>query len=377
MGKLTIDKKTLKEMRKQIEETKTRVQSCFNQNSLDKNGHQYFMQLAEENKKVFDEIAKAVEEGQEVDKNTLQNWKNLLTAQKKSLHAHQASFADHEVTRNSYSAMGRSLKAMELRTDEYIKAIKPGENTCKISVIEDAHQKLMDDAALEEQKAKEQKAAEKKAAAEPKKAAEQKAAAEPKKAAAEPKKAAEQKAAGEPKKLTDLSFRELGSELAATNKKFFTKQSDQFDDFRKCVKAMTEELAKSNGQVTEANAEKVAKISIAIKMAALKYKQHCAKHPQSNAIRERRVELVTAVAKKVDEMGNNKLLDNAVKNVIDHFDKKTNEESIMKDITLPKKNIHFLDEFIGEKQELPKTAKKSVETAEAGTDTMDIGIAQM
>jgi len=358
MGKLTIDKKTLKEMRKQIEETKTRVQSCFNQNSLDKNGHQYFMQLAEENKKVFDEIAKAVEEGQEVDKNTLQNWKNLLTAQKKSLHAHQASFADHEVTRNSYSAMGRSLKAMELRTDEYIKAIKPGENTCKISVIEDAHQKLMDDAALEEQKAKEQKAAEKKAAA-------------------EPKKAAEQKAAGEPKKLTDLSFRELGSELAATNKKFFTKQSDQFDDFRKCVKAMTEELAKSNGQVTEANAEKVAKISIAIKMAALKYKQHCAKHPQSNAIRERRVELVTAVAKKVDEMGNNKLLDNAVKNVIDHFDKKTNEESIMKDITLPKKNIHFLDEFIGEKQELPKTAKKSVETAEAGTDTMDIGIAQM
>ena len=104
------------------------------------------------------------------------------------------------------------------------------------------------------------------------------------------------------KEIAD-ELKRLSNAMEASNKWYkFTKQSDEFRDFRICVGALAKKLKKDG--LTEKNLKQVSAIAISVEITRAKYGTRCTDHPKTNNIRKARVACADSVMEQINKLKN-------------------------------------------------------------------------
>lgn len=244
-------------------------------------------------------VKEAKKSGKKVSLEMVNAWKK--TMEKITAEAQKVEFTANSIDTDGLNRNGlRLARLMKGRIDEY--SMSADENgLCDVAKIENEkadkfkeYEKKEAEELEEEKRVAVQRAEEaKKRAEEEKKRAEE----ARKRAEAEQKANAEHTITNRTKDLIRLS-----TALANTNKGF-TKQSNQFRDFRKSVDKLCKTLIMNKGCVTREGADMIAHLTDDIQKCADKYYTHHRKHLDDyNAVRKSRLDLVDEVLKSVKEI---------------------------------------------------------------------------
>lgn len=252
---------------------------------------------------MIETIQKAQEKKEPIDQATLDAWKEKLANIDTVLNGEMLNRNAISRTQVVNQKMSFAVQTMSLRIDEYIAS---NGDICKVETLK---KEAMDRFEAEEQEAKRQEELKKQEEEEAKRQAELKKQ-ENKELVEKYRKREEVKgkiADARKKLMLDVkdmadSFKEFEHKLAVTNEKFFTRQSDQFEAFRNCLKVLNSQLKIAGGKITENNVDKIGKTIVALRCAQYKYDAHCKKHPKSDQTRKDRVNTVFDTMKKVVEL---------------------------------------------------------------------------
>lgn len=303
--------KSFSEIDKKFRTTVTKVSEEYENSKNEKKAAGIYGRILTAWGSIAHDIGEAANSNETIPMETMEGWKQSITELIELLKKNEKILAAEGKSATVLSSVSSCLAAMLERINEYIEEKGDVSKVENLKVAYVARQverrekmnqarilRMKEMKKLEEEEKKEEKP---ETPALPKKTKETEPAPmtkEEKDAAA--KEAEEKEQLHEFVNNTAMTLKAMDQALGCTNASNILKPSDEFENFRKCLKVFNLELEQSNGFVTGKNVDRLERLIIAIRYAEQQYQMHCKKVPRKSDDRKLRINLIKATMSGID-----------------------------------------------------------------------------